>query len=749
MSDTQPTGVIESRSDFKKNPRGQYEYWCEEIKASQKARLRWHREGDRIVRRYVDYRRDQETDDTDRLATNRAFRLNLFYSNVYTLQSMLYGNLPKVDVSRRFKADFSDDVSRVAAEIMERILTNDIEDNGESYNSVLRACLQDRLLPGLGVARVRYEVETETVMLAEAERTGDEMGVTQLSEERVIREDAPIDYFFWRDVLWGWARTWHEIPWIGYRVWMTKDEVTARWGEDIAKELTYKKQTVNGEKDITDETDLGSVWQKAEIWEIWDKVERKVVFVSIGYDKVIETRDDPLQLANFYPSPPFFIANPTTTLFQPTPDWHMAADLYTSIDQLETRIAMITTAVKVVGVYDSSAEGVQRMFKEGYDNMLIPVSNWALFGEKGGLDGAVDWLPLGDIVNALDKLREMRNETIELLYQVTGMSDVLRGHGAGQYEGVGQAELKAKFGSVRVQKLQDEFAQFASDLMQLKAEVIARHFSPETIAELANIEESVDAELAAPAIDLIKRPEKAALRVVIKPESVAMVDYAQLKQERTDFITALATFMQSAAPLMEQDKAMTPFLLQLLQWGLSGFKGSQDIEGVIDKAVEQANQAMQQAQAQPDPQQMAAQMQMQMEQMKQQAKLAEIAAKAEADARTREFDRNADIETAMAQHQAKIAEIRAEMEAAIAETQAKLEADLMIEAAQAQANVAQTNAAAESEIAKDAINTELEVSKRVAETKLKIDEIAASTAGKITEAEIKTRQAKQEDDDDA
>lgn len=71
-----------------------------------------------------------------------------------------------------------------------------------------------------------------------------------------------------------------------------------------------------------------------------------------------------------------------------------------------------------------------------------------------------------------------------------------------------------------------------------------------------------------------------------------MVDYAQLKQERTEFLMASSQFMQSAAPLAQLDKSVTPTLLELLKWGLSGFKGAQQIEGALDKAIAQATEAM-------------------------------------------------------------------------------------------------------------------------------------------------------------
>ena len=728
------SGVLQSREDFEDNPRGQFRFWQQELQASQRSRRNWHKQGDKIVSRYKDDRQvadvSMEMRDTD-----VPFRLNLFHSNVTTLMSMLYGNVPKVDVSRRY-ADSSDDVARVAAEIMERLLNNDVADNGEEYNAVLRGTLQDRLLSGLGCGRVRYEVETERVEAAVVDLEGNAIEGDAIMQERTVNEEAKLDYFYWRDVLWGWCRSWADMPWLAYRVYLNFDEASALFGEDAANNMEFKAQMVTDEEDGTNNSEQNSPWQKTEVWEIWDKETRKIMFVNLsGPQRVLKTVDDELGLSGFFPSAPFFLANPTTTLYEPVPDYHLAQDLYNEIDELQTRIAIITEAVKVVGVYDSGEEqSVGRMFKEGVENTLIPVENWALFGEKGGLAGSIDWVPIADIVNALDKLKQTRDETIQLLYQVTGMNDIMRGGSQGQYEGVGQAQLQAKFGSVRVQALQDEFARFASDLLQLKAEVIAKHFEPERIAQMANMQNSHDVELVPEAIKLIKSFDQARLRIEIRPESVAMVDYAQLKSERTEYINALSTFMQSSAPLIEQNPEAEPLLLQLLQWGLAGFKGAQEIEGVIDKAIEAAQQKAQEPeQEQPDPAQVAAEMAQNLEQMKQQGELAKIQAKAQADQMAREQDKQADIETIMAQTQAKLQEINAELQAAVAETQTKLEADILLEQVQAQSNMAQQNNTVQGEIQKDVVEAELDIAKEQQKTANKITEIAQSASAKIEE----------------
>ncbi len=522
--------------------------------------------------------------------------------------AMLYGQLPKVDVSREY-ADADDDTARVASLILHRMLNNCVADPGDDYVTLLKEILQDRLVPGLGCARIRYDFYTEDneIPAINGTRYNEENGEEEeyelaagYTETVIVDEDCPVDYVHWRDVRWGYSRTWADIPWIAFRSFLTKKQVKARWGEKVAKLIRYSHVQASEREYSTKSTDHDPE-PKAKVWEIWHKVSKKVFWWSEGYDKTLEDKKDTLRLDGFWPCPPFFAANITTTSYIPTPDFYIAQDLYNEIDRLQSRISKITEAVKVVGVYDKSAEGVQRMFQEGIENDLIPVDNWAMFAEKGGIAGQIDWLPIKEVAEVLGILRGVRDETISLLYQVTGMSDILRGAGSTGSQRISAAEqqLKAQFGSVIIQAMQDEFAQFASDLMRLKAEVISKHYSPETIIKQSNIMHTADAQHAQKAIELIKQPDMLEWRINVRPETVAMVDYAQLRAERTEYLTALATFMQSSAPLIEKEPAAAPFLTELMKWGLAGFKGSREIEGVIDRALEAMSKPKEQEQ---DPQ---------------------------------------------------------------------------------------------------------------------------------------------------
>jgi hypothetical protein len=599
---------IERASEFKEDPTGWAQRWTMEFSSAKKWIRKWHKQSDKVVERYVDNR---EKDSTDDLST----KLNLFNANITTLQSMLYGRMPKVEVDRRF-ADQDDDIARVASQILQRILNTDIESAGEDYSHVLRSALGDRLLVGLGTARVKYDFEEkQTEVPPQLDPiTGEELapGYTDTTVE-----DEWVDtvYTHWRDILWSPCRTYAEMRWRAYRAYLTRDELIARFGEELGKLIPLESKGPTYEKN-RDSAREKEVWDQAEVWEIWDKTNKKVFWFVEGFDRILDMKDDPLGLDGFFPEPPSMMSNVTTSKYIPKADYVIAQDLYQQIDILETRISLLTSACKAVGVYDKANDGIQRVFMEGVENQLIPVDNWAAFAEKGGLKGVVDWVPIEQIAQVIQILTQKQNDMINQLYQVTGMADILRG--AASQVGVSATEqtIKAKFASIRIQALQDEFARFASDLQRLKAEIIAKHYQVYCILEQSNIMSTPDAQMAQQAVELIKQPNASRWKIQVKPETLAMVDYAQLKQDRTEYINVLATFLQSAAPLVEMSSEAVPFLMQLMKWGLAGFKGSNEIEGVVDQAIAMFEQKLKQGGGEkPDPEQIKAQAEIQKAQL--------------------------------------------------------------------------------------------------------------------------------------
>jgi hypothetical protein len=687
-----------------KTPAQWHQYWAKEMEASNKRLRKYIKQGNRVVQRYVDERDSGGTEGYGYGGGYRASKLNLFHKNISTMMAMLYGSVPQIDVKREH-ADPDDDVARVASVLYERILKADVESSGETLSTTLRAALQDRLLPGMGCARVRYDMATMSVTQVSTENF-------ELEKVEVLDyEDAPIDYIHWQDVRWGWGRTYKEIPWWAFRAWLTKEEVTERFGEKVAKNIEYKNQTPEGESENDsgvgpDEKD--SV-QKAEIWEIWNKSDKKVFWYSGGADLILDLKDDPLGLDGFFPMPRPMIANCTTTLFIPKADFVLSQDLYNEIDELQSRISTITRAIKVVGVYDKGAgDSVGRMLKEGVENDLIPVDNWAMFSEKGGLQGQIQWFPVEVIASTLQVLAQVQEQKIAQLYEITGMSDIMRGGNTDQYTSGGTQQMKAKMGSIGIQALQEEFARFASELEALKAEVISKHFSKETIVTQSNagFMPQADLDKVAPALDLMQSSD-IKWRVDIKPESISMIDYAQIKSERSEFLTSMGSYIQAATGAAKEMPGATPMLLEMMKWAMAGFKGSEYLEGEMDAAIDVMKKEEQKPkQPEPNPEETKKQveeMKIQAAQQKQQGEIQKIQIKAQSDMQVQQAkiqseiakmnaDNERDMTMEQMRSQSRLKEIAADLQASIQEIQVNMEADLTIERAQAQYNMAEEDA---------------------------------------------------------
>lgn len=680
-----------------------HSYWEKQITAADKRLRQWRKRGNRIVSRYQGYISEGGAGEASRESSQDGpSLLNLFHSGVLTKQSMLCGQKPETDVSRQF-ADPDDDVARVAALLLQRMLDSDNAAADKDLKSVLAKGLQDRLLPGAGFARVRYAYGTTTVTVPSIN------GAPEQEVEQISWEDAPIDYVHWQDFSWGWCRSWAEMPWMAFRSFYTRGEVVKRWGEIKARELEYKKQSPSGEQgEDHGLDDQKNNVEKAAVYEIWQRSSKKVFYYSPGAGVILEEREDPLKLDDFWPAPKGLFANLTNNLLEPTADFMLAQDLYNEIDVLQTRISILTQAVKAVGTYDASAgEAVSRMLTEARENELIPVDNWAMFAEKGGLQGVTDWFPVKDIVDVISTLQSNRDQAIQLLYEVTGMSDILRGANTDQYVSDGTNQMKAKYGSIRIQALQDDFARWASELQALKAEVISKHFTPKSIATQANARylPQADAPLMPKALELIKSPD-IKWRTKIKPESIAMMDYDQTKSERIEWVTAVATYVQSVQAAAKDMPGALPLFLEILKWTMAGFKGSDVLEGIFDQAIKQLRDN---PPGQNDQQQQAENIKLQTEQlkaqqvqMKLQGEIQKVKLKAQADLQTLRFkhqtemaklmaEQKGDMTLAQRQHMMNMMEIDRDLQTRLQEIAAELDADLQREEMQSAMAIAEEN----------------------------------------------------------
>ena len=308
--------------------------------------------------------------------------------------------------------------------MLERALEFEIEHYGD-YKSAMNNAVLDRLLGGRGVAWVRYEPhivgndsENEPDDGLEVTEDSDEAetegAVENESQERIEYECCPVDYVHWRDFGHTIARTWEEVTAVWRRVYMSRPALVERFGEEMGHKIPLDTKPDDLKQSYKSDDGV----YEAVIYEVWDKETGKVLWISKSLGKIVDERDDPLGLENFWPCPKPLYATLTTDSLEPIPDFTIYQDQARELDTLCDRIDGLINALKVRGVYDASASELQRLFSEGENNTMIPVSNWMAFAEKQGMKGAIDLVDLAPFSTALmacyQAMEQVKNQIYEL-----------------------------------------------------------------------------------------------------------------------------------------------------------------------------------------------------------------------------------------------------------------------------------------------------------------------------------------------
>jgi hypothetical protein len=656
-----PTSQVETPADFGDGEtESECKRWQEEIRTASKQFEKWVSRGRKIIKRY--------RDDRDEVAAGIT-KFNILWSNVQTLQPALYAKTPRPQVDRRHLDQ--DPVGKAASLILERALSHALE--AYEFDEVMKAVRDDYLLVGRGTAWVRYEPAY-----------GEEQPDPANPEETfrpVTYETAPCDYVGWEDFLHGVAPRWHHVPWVARKAHLTREELVQRFGDDVGNAVPMKP--VNGmDEDVCNA--YGDVFKRALVWEIWDKGTRTAYWISPGYPRLLDKRADPLGLRDFFPCPRPLLATTTTDSLVPVPDYLEYQDQASELDELSARIACLTKALKVAGVYDGSATGLERLLSEGCENELIPVEGWAAFSQNGGMKGSIQFLPLDEIANTLIQLYAARDKVKQDLYEITGLSDIIRGASMASETATAQ-RIKGQFASLRLTDRQNEVARFARDIIRLKAEIMSEHFAPETLLTASGYEfmPGADPMVFQQAVELLKNDALRGFRIDIETDSTVAPDQQAEQESRVAFLTAMGGFLQQALPMAQQAPQAAPLMAEMLTFAVRGFKAGRQLEQAFDefgRMVQEQAQAPQEP-PQPDP---AQQMMLQGEQMKLQAlqvKTQADAAKAQTDGQVAALDAQAK----QAEHQMRMAELQmqfqlkqAEHEMKMAELQAKVQASTVV-----------------------------------------------------------------------
>lgn len=595
--------------------------WIDQINLAEQACQGWWSSGDVIIRRY----KNTDTTRTGPQATvDPRRRYAILGSNVQTLKPAIYAKSPVPEVSRRFRDE--DPVAKLASDVLERSISYSLE--AYDFDGMMNLSVLDLLLPGRGQSWVRYVPHMEhanpeqDVDLDEGEQDADG---EQEPNEVVAYEEVLCDHVAWKDFLTNPAREWSEVKWVARRVLMDREQLVKRFGEK-GKQVPLDWSPSG----YVESVDKDESVKRGQVFEIWDKVSRKAFWVSKAYTlDVLDERDDPLGLKGFFPCPEPMNATvaPDTTI--PVPDYVLYQDQAEELDELTARIGKLQDALRMVGFYAGEARvKLQNVFQPGNENKLIPIDSFDLFKENGGVKGLIEWVPVDMVIETLKGCYEARAQIISDIYQITGLSDIIRGDSDPNETATAQG-IKAQWGSLRVRDRQKDVQRFARDLIRMKAEIIAEHFGVETLKQMTNIKLLTQPEkeqiaalmqqvqmaqerglplppgLQPPpqeTLDLMNQPsweevmgllrddKLRSFRIEIETDSTIEPDETAQKQAFVEFTNAATGLLTAAAGIVPTAPYTAPLFAEMFKEGARLFRVSRGMEDVIDKVFGQAEQ---------------------------------------------------------------------------------------------------------------------------------------------------------------
>jgi len=602
----------------KRGKRKAASFWLKHVEGAKSREDTWRKKAEQIENRYLDER--------DRYSGGRDYerRVNIFWATTEVLKSALFAQLGSPDVRRQFPAPGrGNDVARTAAIVLERSLVacnNRYDPEGE-----IEEAISDYLIAGRGQCWLEYEADVS-------------------QDDEVDDQRARIVYVNWPDFLHGNGKCWSNIRWVGRRHYYTKADLKRDWPEDADKiPLNYVVDDAKKREKQDDD------FKRAIVYEIWDRQKKQRIYIAEGYDFELERVDDPYKLENFFPCPKPLYAVKTSGDLIPTPEFTQWEDQALELDRLNTRLWRLVEAMKYCGVYDGSNEDTDTLKNLGKldDNEFVPHDNFAELMSKGGFAQAFQVRELQPIAVAIQQLTERADRLVRFIYELTGISDIIRG-GTNPNETLGAQKLKAQFGSQRLDKRRREVQRFVADLYRMKAELIAENFTRERLEQMSGVElptkdqitnaenllrqvkrvmtahqqgQPVDPTLLlmmtrervedakrimdAPSWeevrDVLRSDDRRNYSVQVETDITGFADQEQEKQSRMEFIKVMGDMLERTVPAAQGNPALGKLMKEATLFVARGFKVGRSLEEALEDAFDNLEQQPPQQQQEQDP----------------------------------------------------------------------------------------------------------------------------------------------------
>jgi len=471
--------------------------------------------------------------------------LDLFWASYEILKPAVYARSPKPVITPQFKDRRP--VKNRTAELLERTSISSFDRS--DIDAVMCEIRDDLIFTNRGVMWLTYESDD-----------GQKVCFEHLDRKDFRHEP---------------ARKWAEVGWVARRAWMTRKDMRKRFRGDSGD--AYKDASFTVRRDDEDNgANDGS--RKAGVWEVWHKTDNKVYWVTEGVDVCLDVDEPHLSLKGFFPCPKPAFGTLGRRSLVPVPDYERYAVHFGKINTLTSRIYLLLDKVRMKGLIPAGGDvgdALEELIRSDDEQILIAVPSASLQGDMANF---VQWMPIDMVATTIQGLIQARSQLIDDFYQLSGISDIMRGATQAE-ETLGAQQLKSQYGSVRVKQKIDELQRIARDSVQLASEIIAEKFTKETLLDMSQMEipSKADIEKQIDGIEKAAEQELKALGDQAKKAAQEAMMQAQQSGEQPDpqqaqaaqrqFQQAQQQLISKYAPMLNEAKSAVPIedIMKLLR----------------------------------------------------------------------------------------------------------------------------------------------------------------------------------------
>lgn len=489
MNNQQIDKITEPSAEAGQLSAAQVVAWLAEVEQAKAREKSWRTEAKKITALYEGYRRE-------------ASPFNILYSNTDTLLPALYNNTPRPAVGRRYKD--KDPLGAAVSLVLNRTLTYTMDTNDgdkPEFDQMAEHAILQALVPGRGVCRWKFEADiipvpgvqgTVKQPVKDVPNTAAEgysmqpiiapdqeqpAPIPEVKNQRICGEMVPYDR-----VTYGYAKNWKQVPWVSFEHHMTAEELETNFGP-VAKAV----KTSEMEEDQQDENSECKDKRKvAVVYELWNKEDRTVMFITPGLKgRELKLVPDPLEISGFFPMDEPLHFMPKVSSMVPQPIYELYREQAQELNTITSRITAIMNCLKVRGAYDSSVTELSSILQLD-DGQLKAIDGVAVLGEGKSLKDAIFLMPLTELVSVLQQLYLQRTQIKTVIYEITGISDIIRGSSVASETATAQT-IKNQWGTLRLKKMQKAVQKWCRNNLRIVAQIAAKKFSKETFIRMTEL----------------------------------------------------------------------------------------------------------------------------------------------------------------------------------------------------------------------------------------------------------------------